>query len=50
MRRFFVYLGLQCRRAVRLLPHMLLITALLCAAAALAAMVRKLPPLSFPKS
>lgn len=39
MRRFFVYLGLQCRRAARLLPHMLLITALLCAAAALAVAV-----------
>ena len=37
MRRFFVYLLLQCRRALRLLPHALLITALLCAAAALAA-------------
>ncbi len=36
MRRFFVYLLLQCRRALRLLPHALLITALLCAAAALA--------------
>ena len=35
MRRFFVYLLLQCRRALRLLPHALLITALLCAAAGL---------------
>ena len=39
MRRFFVYLGAQCKRAARLLPHTLLITALLCAAAALAAAV-----------
>ena len=39
MRRFFVYLLLQCRRALRLLPHALLITALLCCAAALAAAV-----------
>lgn len=39
MRRFFVYLGAQCKRAARLLPHALLITALLCAAAALAAAV-----------
>ena len=36
MRRFFVYFALQCKRAARILPHTLLITALLCAAAALA--------------
>ena len=39
MRRFFVYLYLQCRRALRLLPHAVLITALLCCAAGLAAAV-----------
>ena len=39
MRRFVVYLLLQCRRALRLLPHVLLITALLCGAAGLAAAV-----------
>ena len=39
MRRFVVYLLLQCRRALRLLPHMLLITVLLSLAAALAAAV-----------
>ena len=39
MKRFFVYAGLQCKRALRLLPYSLLIAALLCAAAALAAAV-----------
>lgn len=37
MRRFFTYLLLQCKRALRLLPHVLAITLLLAAAAALVA-------------
>ena len=37
MRRSFVWFFLQCRRALRLLPYTLLILALLCSAAALAA-------------
>ncbi len=39
MRRTLIYAGLQCKRALRLLPYTLLIAALLCAAAALAAAV-----------
>ena len=39
MKRFFVYAGLQCKRALRLLPYSLLVAALLCAAAVLAAAV-----------
>ncbi len=37
MRRFLVYFFLQCRRALRLLPHMLIITLLLTGTAGLAA-------------
>lgn len=39
MRRFLVWVSLQCARAARLLPHALVIAALLCAAAALGANV-----------
>ena len=39
MKRFLIYAGLQCKRALRILPCTLLIAALLCAAAALAAAV-----------
>lgn len=37
MRRFFVYMLLQCKRALRLLPHMLAVLLLLACAAGLAA-------------
>ena len=37
MRRFFVYTGLQCKRALRLLPHTLAVLLLLACGAALAA-------------
>ena len=37
MRRFFVYAGLQCKRALRLLPHILAVLLLLAGGAALAA-------------
>ena len=39
MRRFFVYFLLQCRRALRLLPHILAVTALLAGGAGLAAVL-----------
>ena len=39
MRRSLIYAWLQCKRALRLLPYTLLIAALLCATAALAAAV-----------